>query len=258
MLLDDRTFPVLAPIHTFQTDRQGGVSRGNYADLNLGDHVGDNPESVLENRRRLHHHLGYEGLTVLYAQQVHGNTTAIIEGAPPKQPPQADALVTNQPNLVLGMMTADCLPVLFAHPQSGVIGAAHAGWRGAVEGILESCLHGMQRLGAQPDETIAMLGPCIQQNQYEVDGAFYARLLTDHGGNTIFFNPSPHHSDRWMFDLPGFAKRRLQLAGIREANLYDCERCTYQEESKLFSHRRSTHYGQIPCGRQLSGIYRLS
>ncbi|WP_041642673.1 peptidoglycan editing factor PgeF [Magnetococcus marinus] len=258
MFLNDLPFPAIPSISTFCSSRQGGISRGNYADLNLGDHVGDDPNAVMENRQRLQQQLHRPQLNTVYLQQVHGTTATLITDAPPKFPPQADAVVTQQADLLLAIMTADCLPVLFAHPQSGVIAAAHAGWRGARDGILENTLAGMQRLGAVPQETIAMLGPCIRQPHYEVDGAFYAQFMTDDGDNTVFFQPSPHHTERWMFDLPGYAKWRLLRAGVALPNVYDCERCTYQEETLLFSHRRATHRGHIPCGRQISGIYRRS
>nr|CRH04501.1 conserved protein of unknown function [Candidatus Magnetococcus massalia] len=209
---------------------------------------------MAKNRTRIQAALPAPSPTLIFADQIHGADTEVIN-QPPSAPPQADALVTTEPGWMLCMMTADCMPVLLADPDNRVIGAAHAGWRGAHDGILESCIETMEQHGASREKLHILIGPCIRQPSYEVDGAFYAKLVHERSANSAYFEPVIGRDDKWLFNLPAYAKTRLQRAGVVDRQLFDCGLCTYREEEMLFSHRRATHRQQVPCGRQLSGIY---
>ncbi len=237
--------------HGFFT-REGGISGGIYAGLNCGFGSNDDPVHVAENRSRVARHLGGAQPGVLTVHQVHSASAVIANGDIPRaELPKADALVTLTRGLVIGALAADCAPVLFADPMAGVIAAAHAGWRGAVGGILEATVAAMEKLGARRDNIRAAVGPCINQANYEVGPDFEADLVARNSRNTQFFarigtNPRPH------FDLPGFVAAQLALArvGVIERQTP----CTYADESLFYSFRRTTHRKQADYGRQISAI----
>lgn len=228
--------------------RTGGVSDGIYTSLNCGPGSGDEREHVTENRRRVLKALGGDNLVTLY--QIHSpNAVTVTEAW--EQGPQADAMATNVPGLALGILTADCAPVLFADRQARVIGAAHAGWKGAFSGVIDSVLEKMESLGANRARIAAAIGPCISQANYEVGPEFIARFAEADKASTRFFVPSDK-ADHWRFDLEGFVADRLQKAGV--ANVESLGACTYARNEDFFSFRRTTHRGEKDYGRQVSAI----
>ncbi|MBF0427608.1 MAG: peptidoglycan editing factor PgeF [Magnetococcales bacterium] len=249
--------PPLSGVHPFFTTRRGGVSQGAYESFNLGDHVNDRAADVACNRTRLLASLAPHAHTLALANQVHGQKTVTAGWDGP--PPDADAVVTNQVGVVVGVLTADCAPVLLADTEAGVVGAAHAGWKGALAGILESALDAMEQLGARRNRTFAIIGPCIQAASYEVDEAFYNHLLNSKenkigmGCQKFFSNRST--CDILTFDLAGYVQERLIKAGIDSLKISNIGHCTYARESLFFSHRRAVHQNQAPCGRQMAGIF---
>jgi len=237
--------------HGFFT-RQGGASRGLYASLNCGQGSKDDPVAVIENRARVAAHLGSASGDVQTLYQIHSATPHIVDRLVDREAlPRGDALVTRTRGLVLGILTADCAPVLFADAEAGVVGAAHAGWRGALGGILEATVATMESLGAQRSRTFAVLGPTIGAKSYEVGSEFVAAFEEADSGNAQFFTipkgrTTPH------FDLPSFVMDRLGKLGLRKI-----ERnapCTYENESMFFSFRRATHRKEPDYGRQISAI----
>lgn len=237
--------------HGFFT-REGGVSDGIYAALNCGLGSNDDAAAVVENRARVARHLGVEGAPVLTLYQVHSATAVVVDRPIAREAlPRADALVTATPGLVIGALAADCAPVLLADPQAGVVAAAHAGWRGAVAGIVEAAITAMERLGARREQIAGAVGPCISQAAYEVGPEFEAILLALDAGNARFFTRTDAAS-RPHFDLPGYVHHRLQTAGVATAE--QCAPCTFQNESRLFSYRRSQARGEPDYGRQISAI----
>ncbi|CFX52084.1 Laccase domain protein DR_1966 [Candidatus Filomicrobium marinum] len=237
--------------HGFFT-RDGGVSEGLYASLNCGFGSRDDREAVAENRSRVAAHLGATHSHVLTPYQVHSAEAVIVDQVlAPEDMPQADALVTSVPGLAIGILTADCTPVLFADPQSRVVAAAHAGWRGAVGGILEATVAKMEEVGAQRDRIIAAIGPCIHQNNYEVGDDFEANFTSTQDDNLRFFRRFPGQP-RPYFDLLGYVASRLGAQGVGTIALATA--CTYENESKFFSFRRTTHRGEPDYGRQISAI----
>jgi YfiH family protein len=236
--------------HAFFT-RQGGVSEGIYASLNGGIGSSDEPERVQENRRRMAEALSIAPDALISVYQVHSPDAVLVEGPWGPERPKADAMVTKVPGLALAITTADCGPVLFADAESGVIGAAHAGWRGAVTGVLESTLEAMERLGAQRSRIVAVLGPTISQAAYEVGPDFIQRFVEEAPGHERFLQPGkkPGHA---MFDLPGFIGARLNAAGIEAFT--DLRLCTYSDEERFFSYRRTTHRKEPDYGRLISAI----
>lgn len=237
--------------HGFFT-RQGGVSGGIYSALNCGLGSKDDPSLVRENRARVARTLGAERPEVLTLYQVHSTTALVVDKPfPPGQVPRADALVTRTPGLVIGALAADCTPVLFADPQARVIAAAHAGWRGALAGVLESTIETMVSLGAERRRIRAAIGPCINQSAYEVGPEFEAEFLNASPENTRFFvRPEPDARSR--FDLPGYVEHRLLRAGLDVVERRSL--CTYENESLFFSYRRATHRKEPDYGRQISAI----
>jgi len=235
--------------HGFFT-RRGGVSQGIYASLNIGTGSHDDPTRVTENRARVAAWLGVAPTHLLSAWQVHSPDVVTVSKPFPGERPKADALVTDRPGLVVGASTADCGPVLFADARAGVIGAAHAGWKGAFSGVLENTIAAMEALGARRENIVAALGPTISQSNYEVGPEFKARLIEADAENAGFFAPSdkPDHS---LFDLPFYILARLSRAGVRAEAL---GRCTYAEEGEFFSYRRATHRGEPDYGRQIAAI----
>jgi YfiH family protein len=236
--------------HAFFT-RRGGVSEGIYASLNGGLGSSDDPARVAENRRRMAEELDLAPDALISVHQVHSADAVIVDGPWNGERPRADGMATSVPGLALAITTADCGPILFADPHVGVIGAAHAGWRGAVTGILEATLQAMERLGARREKIVAVLGPTISQSAYEVGPELVERVTGTNPDHRRFFEPSerPGHA---MFDLPGYIGMRLEAAGIGEfANL---GLCTYSDEERFFSYRRTTHRGEPDYGRLISAI----
>ena len=237
--------------HGFFT-RRGGVSEGPFASLNCSLSGRDDHAAVMENRARVAGALGARLPALVGLFQVHGAAAVTVEtpwasGAGPR----ADAMVTDRPGVVLGIVTADCAPVLFADRRAGVIGAAHAGWRGAVGGILEATLAAMARLGAEPARVVAAVGPCIAQASYEVGADLHGTVLARDAADARFFTEGarPGH---WQFDLPGYCTARLQAAGVAQAASLGLD--TLAAESRFFSHRRRTLAGGGPIGHQMSAI----
>lgn len=250
-LTADKLETVTGVRHGFFT-REGGVSAGLYASLNCGFGSEDDKAAVTENRARVAAHLGAPSPLVLTPYQVHSADAVIVHGAfATDSLPRADALVTGTPGIAIGVLTADCAPVLFADPEKRIVGAAHAGWRGAVGGILEATLARMEELGAVRTRTIAAIGPCINQPNYEVGEDFEANLIAIDAANTKFFAPTPGEA-RPRFDLPGYVAARLRSAGV--GNLAISAPCTYENESRFFSFRRTTHRSEPNYGRQISAI----
>lgn len=240
--------------HGFFT-REGGVSGGIYAALNCGVGSRDDRALVLENRRRVAAHLGTSGERLLTCHQVH-SASAVIVSEPwgLDQLPKADGLVTNVPGIALGALAADCAPVLFVDPVARVIGAAHAGWKGALDGILESTVSAMMRLGSKPGQIRAALGPCIGPEAYEVGEEFEARFLEADSDNARHFRrPTP--DGRPYFDLPGYVLGRLGRMPLDTVE--SATACTYTEGDRLFSYRRATHKGEPDYGRQVASVVLL-
>jgi len=231
--------------------RRGGSSTGDFASLNTSESSGDRLNHVVENRAQIAGILGFSLSQLVTVKQVHSVT--VLEVArlpgPDDDKPEADALVTRVPGIALGILTADCTPILFADPVAGVIGATHAGWKGAVGGIAEATVAAMVDLGARPERIVAAIGPTISGPNYEVGPEFAANLLRDHrdAANRISTPPG----GREHFDLPGFVFDHLANTGVGLVD--DLGICTYAEPKKYFSHRYATHKG-TNAGRQLSVI----
>ncbi|MBB3017874.1 hypothetical protein FHR70_000914 [Microvirga lupini] len=236
--------------HAFFT-REGGVSTGIYASLNGGIGSSDDPSKVQENRLRMAEALSVAPESLISVYQVHSPDTVVVEGPWRAERPKADAMVTRVPGLALAITTADCGPILFSDAQARVIGAAHAGWRGAVTGVLESTVDAMERLGARRETIVAVLGPTISQKAYEVGPDFIERFTKEAPGHERFLKEAerPGHA---MFDLPGFIGARLETAGIRA--FMDLGLCTYSDEQRFFSYRRTTHRQETDYGRLISAI----
>ncbi len=235
--------------HGFFT-RRGGVSEGIYASLNTGLGSRDARENALENRRRALAALG--GGELVTPLQVHSDICAVVEEPwPVDAPVRADAVATRRPGLAVAVNTADCTPVLFAEPHAGVVAAAHAGWKGALGGVLEATLEAMAGLGADPARIVCAVGPVISQENYEVGPEFRERFVAEDAGHARFFVPS-RRQGHFMFDLPGFVRMRLERAGV--AGVEDLGLCTYADAERFFSYRRATHRGEPDYGRQLSAI----
>lgn len=233
--------------HAFFT-RQGGVSTGVYASLNGGVGSRDASEAVAENRRRMAAHFGATTLLVPY--QVH-SATCLAVSEPWDERPRADALATATPGLAIGVTGADCGMILFVDREAGVVGAAHAGWQGALGGVAEATLDTMETLGARRANTVAVLGPTIGRASYEVGPEFCARFVDRDAAYAAFFHPSPRENHA-LFDLPGFIGARLRAAGV--GRFQDLALDTYADEKRFFSYRRTTHRGEPDYGRMISAI----
>ncbi|TCV74358.1 hypothetical protein EDE05_103113 [Neorhizobium sp. R1-B] len=235
--------------HGFFT-RQGGVSEGLYAGLNVGIGSGDDRQKVMENRARVASWFGLPVEKLATVHQVHSPDVFVVDATYSGERPQADAMVTSVSGVVLGVLSADCGPILFADAENGVVGAAHAGWKGALGGVLENTVEAMVSLGAAREKIAAVLGPSIGPQSYEVGPEFIDRFLAVDPSYEIFFTPSakPEH---FMFDLPALTMRRLAAAGIQAENLgLD----TYPDAGRFFSYRRTTHAQEPDYGRQISAI----
>ena len=237
--------------HGFFT-REGGVSQGIYASLNGGVGSNDDPGKVDENRARMAAALGVAPDRLLTPYQIHSPEVVVaVEPWTRADRPRADAVVTRVPRLAIGVSTADCGPVLFADAEAGVIGAAHAGWRGAFTGVIEATLAAMEKLGADRARISAALGPTIRQPNYEVGPEFAERFLAADPDNERFFTVS-ERGGHAMFDLPGYIADRVQRAGLVEFE--DLGLCTYADPERFFSYRRSTRLGEPDYGRHINAI----
>ncbi len=230
--------------------RRGGGSIGEVAGLNVGLGAGDDPAAVAQNRARAVAAV-LPGARLVTAYQVHSAVCVVAGAWDEEARPHADALVTNQPGLLLGILTADCAPVLLADAEARVVGAAHAGWKGAIGGVCEAAIEAMVALGAMRGRIVAAIGPCIAQASYEVDDAFRARFLADNAENAQHFIES-ERGGHWQFDLPDYVGMRLGAA--RVAEIQRCGLDTYADPDRFFSFRRATHRGEAAYGRQISLI----
>ncbi len=231
--------------------RAGGISSGVYASLNTGPGSRDRPENVAENRARCAAALGLEAGRLVTLHQIHSAEVALARGPWTDGPPKADAVVSATRGLGLGVLAADCMPFLFADADAGVIGAAHAGWRGALAGVLEATVERMTALGARPQRILAALGPCLRQENFEV-GLDLVGAFTDKYPQAERFFAAGERADKRRFDLAGFGRWRLAEAGV--ARLEDVGRCTLGESARYFSYRASQREGAPDYGRNLSAI----
>jgi purine-nucleoside/S-methyl-5'-thioadenosine phosphorylase / adenosine deaminase len=258
MVTDDKMrvqAPNLAEIdglaHGFFT-RLGGISEGIYTSLNCGPGSRDDADNVTENRARVAGLLGVGADRLVTVFQKHSNMAAVAKTPWTRdKAPEADAVVTATPGLAIGILTADCAPVLLCDPEARVIGAAHAGWRGALAGIVEATVEAMRGLGAEPPRIRAAIGPAISQGAYEVGEDYKAQFLAQEPESEAFF-ATDEGSGEPHFDLPGYVAERLARAGVGET--LDLGLCTYYDETRLFSYRRSQHHGEDDYGRQISAI----
>ena len=249
MTLETLTSQSLAPLrHGFFT-RKGGASSGIFAGLNCGEGSSDQANSVALNRARVARALAVEPHALVSVHQAH-TALALPVAAPLAEKPKADGIVTATPGLALAVLTADCAPVLLADHEAGVIGAAHAGWRGAQDGILEATLAAMERLGAATGRVQAVIGPTISQRAYEVGPEFVDRFVDEDRENARFFAGGA--GDRAHFDLPGYTLARLRRAGVAHAEW--TRHCTYSDPERFYSYRRAVHRGEADYGRLISAI----
>jgi len=252
MLLQARSLADLPGIrHAFFT-REGGVSEGIYASLNGGTGSDDDPARVAENRARMAQALDVAPDRLVGVYQIHSPDVVVAEGPwPTPERPRADAIVTRVPGLALGVSTADCGPVLLADPKAGVIGAAHAGWRGALGGVLEATVAAMEGLGARRDDIVAAAGPMISQPNYEVGGDLVERFAAEDAESGRFFAPGTR-AGHAQFDLPGYVVSRLRRCGL--GTIENLGVCTYADPARFYSYRRTTHRGEPDYGRHVNAI----
>lgn len=249
-MLDITKSPLLdGAIHGF-LGRAGGVSEGIYAGLNIGLGSDDDRDTIMENRRLATEGV-FPGSELVTVHQVHSADVVSVTGLLPlDQRPHADAMVTDQPNLLLGILTADCVPVLFHDAQANVVGAAHAGWKGALGGVTDNVIAAMEKLGSDRDNIACAIGPCIAQVSYEVDAAFRKRFLAENPDNDRFF--AAGKQDHFQFDIEDYVAARLHRAGIAKIDKTGLD--TYANEDRYFSYRRSCHRDEAGYGRQISLI----
>ncbi len=230
--------------------RRGGVSQGIHAGLNVGLGSDDDREAVVENRRRAADAI-LPAAEMVTVHQIHSPVVvSVSEAVSLDARPQADAMVTDRPGLLLGILTADCVPVLFADNEAGIIGAAHAGWKGAISGVTDNTLTAMEALGADRGRIACAIGPCIAQKSYEVDDGFYRRFVEEADENERFFaSGKPGH---WQFDIEGYVAARLAAAGVTKVECLGED--TYSQPDRFFSYRRSCHMGEPGYGREISLI----
>jgi len=242
-------FAVAGVRHGFFT-RAGGVSQGLYRGLNAGVGSNDDPAHVAENRRRVAASLGVEAGRLVTLYQVHSADALVVREPFSGARPKADAMVTDRPGIALGVLAADCGPVLFADGEAGVIGAAHAGWKGALTGVLEATIEAMEGLGAKRGRIFAVLGPSISSANYEVGPEFVDRFVEAQPDNALYFVASEREGHA-MFDLNRYTVDRLAAAGVKAGMI---GRCTYADEDAFYSYRRATHRQEPDYGRQISAI----
>ena len=240
--------PALASISHGFVGRTGGVSTGIFDSLNVGLGSSDDPVAVAENRARVVAAV-MPGAALTTAYQIHSPRVITVNAAL-TQRPEGDALVTRAPGLLLGILTADCAPVLFADAAAGVIGAAHAGWKGALGGVTDATIAAMEALGAKRENDAAAIGPCIARKSYEVDAGFIARFTDDDSANERFFMQG--RAGHAWFDLEAYVAHRLHAAGLKTVHLLGAD--TYSQPERFFSYRRTTHAGEPDYGRQISVI----
>ncbi|APX23355.1 MAG: polyphenol oxidase [Rhodobacteraceae bacterium] len=249
MTLEIITAPSLTPFrHGFFT-RKGGASSGVFAGLNCGNGSSDQSEIVAINRARVAEAMEVPVARLVNVQQVHSARVEVVDGPFDGPAPEADGLVTATPGVAIAVLTADCQPVLFADAEAGVIGAAHAGWRGAIDGVLEETIAAMVRLGAERESIQAVIGPTISQRAYEVGPEFFDDFMGEGPENARFFAGGA--GDRLHFDLPGYTLQKLRDEGI-EAEW--TRHCTYSDPDRFFSYRRSVHDREADYGRLISAI----
>jgi len=242
--------PALAGVPHGFLGRSGGVSQGLHAGLNVGWGSDDDRAAIVENRKRAVEAV-LPGATLLTVHQVHSpEVVTVTQPWPDDARPKADALVTDRPGLLLGVLTADCAPVLLADPAAGVVGAAHAGWKGALAGVTDACVAAMEALGARRERIAAAVGPCIAQASYEVDADFEARFVVADTFNARFFRQG-REGHAW-FDLEGYVAARLEAAGVGTVEKLGLDTCA--DEPRFYSYRRATHRGEPGYGRQISVI----
>ena len=247
--LDILTSPLLDGVKHGFFSRRGGASSGIFEGLNCGGGSSDQSEIVAMNRDRVADAMGVSSDRLVTVHQIHSATAVHLE-TPPADRPRADAIVTATPGLAIAVLTADCQPVLFADREAGVIGAAHAGWRGAQDGVLEATVDAMEGLGARRSAIHAVIGPSISQRAYEVGQEFFERFMDDDRGNGRFFVNGA--DGKYLFDLPGYGLARLRAAGVAAAEW--TRHCTYGEPERFYSYRRATHRGEADYGRLISVI----
>ena len=235
--------------HGFFT-RRGGASSGIFEGLNCGHGSTDQSEAVTLNRDRVADAMEVDASALISIHQYHSPEVLTLSAPIGNERPKADAMVTATPGIALGILTADCAPVLFADPQAGVVGAAHAGWKGALGGVLEATLDAMEALGADRTNIAAVIGPCISQAAYEVGPEFMDRFLTDDPEHSRFFAGGT--DDRVQFDLPAFGLHRLRTAGVAQAEW--SRHCTYSDPDRFYSYRRSVHHKEADYGRLIAAI----
>lgn len=250
-MIEAQTLAALEGVrHGFFT-RRGGVSTGIYGSLNCGLGSKDDPASVTRNREHVATSLGVAAGHLVTPYQVHSPTAVVATGPwGHGEAPRADAIVTREPGLAVAVNTADCAPVLLAEPESGVVAAAHAGWRGALAGVIDETVAQMAALGAERARIVAVVGPAISQEAYEVGEDFEDRFLAASTANAAYFNRPD--GGKPYFDLVGYAADRLRGAGLRQIDTI--EQCTYGNEAELFSYRRACHRSEPDYGRQISAI----
>ena len=249
-MLDRIEAPTLAGVPHGFFGRAGGVSTGVAAGLNCGFGSDDDPEAVAENRRRASQAV-LPGGRLVGIYQVHGaDAVTVIDPWDNRLRPEADAIVTAQPGLVIGVVTADCAPVLLADPVAGVVGAAHAGWKGALAGVTDAAIIAMEGLGADRDRIAAAIGPAIARASFEVGDEVVARFTDDDPGNVRFVTEGPR--GRPHFDLEAYVAHRLAIAGVGRVTALGLD--TYTDPNRFYSYRRATHRGEATYGRQLSLI----
>lgn len=248
--LEILTHEALSPVvHGFFT-RKGGASSGIFQGLNCGQGSTDQTEAVAINRERVAQKLNLPREALLGVHQIHSSDVITVT-APWDKAPRADAMVTREPGIALSVLTADCQPVLFADKTAGVIGAAHAGWRGALSGILQNTVTAMTELGARADRIVAVIGPTISQRAYEVGPEFMDAFIAEDPAYDRFF--AGGHGDRLHFDLPSFGLQKLREAGISAP--FWTGHCTYSDPEHFFSYRRSVHQHEADYGRLIATIH---
>lgn len=254
MTLEILTSDILSGVRHGFFSRRGGASSGIFTGLNCGYGSSDQTEVVSINRGRVADAMEVDPDALVGVHQVHSPTVVTVDGPQSGDRPKADAIVTATPGLALSILTADCQPVLFADAQAKVIGAAHAGWRGALDGVLEATLDAMEALGANRANTVAVIGPTISQRAYEVGPDFLDSFVAESPDNLRFF--ANGEGDRLQFDLPAFGLHRLRQAGIGQAEW--TRHCTYSDPDRFYSYRRATHAKEADYGRLISAIKLLT
>jgi len=244
--------PILKNIpHGFYS-RQGGCSEGLYTSLNCGLSSQDNPVHILQNREIVRQQMGGGALKLCGLKQIHSNIVHKLDKPwNNDNMPEGDAMVSQNPDVILAILTADCAPVLLADPQAGIIGAAHAGWKGAHLGIIENSIKAMCLIGAKRHNIRAAIGPCIHQQSYEVGPEFFSRLSAEHKDYQNFFQPSDQENHH-LFDLESFVENKLLKSEVSQIDKIGQD--TYRQDSRFFSYRRSTHNHEKDYGRQISVI----